>query len=131
MTLFMSRQYSVTMTVQPEIGDPTTLLKEGAKAVQESEPSPKKIKKEMPPKKVDIVRKQKRVMALIDDDVVQEKLKKKVATKRAKADSEKVTKAGGDDTRPLRASKKAKKSGGDKLSDTSAKTKSVRSRNAK
>lgn len=124
------------MGVLPNIKNPDNLLQEGEDAVKEVAVKPEtktetKPKKEMPPKKVDIQRKQRRVMQIIDHPDVQEKLKKKVATKRAKSDSDKVTKAGGDDTRPLRTSKKPKKEGSDIVSDTGPKTKSVRSRNAK
>lgn len=83
----------------------------------------------MAPKRPDVIKKVKRVQKLLEDPEVQIKLKKKVATKRAKQDSEKVTKHGGDDTRPLRASKRQKKAGPAVVSDTSAKPKSVRSRN--
>lgn len=119
----------------PHISDPDQLLADSEEILKDVGPADtksKKEKKEMPPKKVDIQRKQKRVMTIIDNPSVQEKLKKKVATKRAKKDSEKVTKAGGDDTRPLRATKKPKKeTRGDSLPDTSTKTKSVRGRNAR
>ena len=99
-------------------------------AYPEHDKKPAKKKKEMAPKKPDVVRKQKRAMKVLDDPGMQVKLKKKVATKRAKKDIEKVTKAGGDDTRPLRASKKAKTTGSEPVPDKSAKTKSVRSRNS-
>jgi len=95
----------------PHIEHPAQTVEESAEILNGPPTPVKKVKKEMPPKK--------------------EKLKKKVATKRAKKDIEKVTKAGGDDTRPLRASKKPKKEGADKLPNPGPKTKSVRGRNAR
>lgn len=85
---------------------------------------------DMAPKRPDVVKKQKRVQKIVEDPVVQEKLKKKVQTKRAKRDNDKVTKHGSDDTRSLRA-KRQKKESDASVSDPGPKSKSVRSRNAK
>lgn len=61
----------------PHISDPKALVEECAASLAESpEKKTTKVKKEMPPKKVDIIRKRKRVMQLIDDPVAQDKLKK-------------------------------------------------------
>lgn len=48
----------------------------------------------MAPKRPDVVKKQKSVQKVLEDPEVQAKLKKKVATKRAKQDIEKVAKNG-------------------------------------
>ncbi len=89
------------------------------------------------PKRPDVAKKQKRVQKIMEDPEVQVKLKKKVATKRAAKDISKVAKAGGDDTRSLRANvkpkrapKRQKKEGDEVVSDSGPKSKSVRSRNA-
>lgn len=82
----------------------------------------------MAPKRPDVVKKQKRVQKIVEDPDVQKTLKKKVQNKRALRDIVKVEKAGGDDTRPLRAAKRQKK-GDELVQDSGPKAKSVRSRN--
>ena len=92
----------------------------------------------MAPTRPDVVKKQKRVKAILDEPAVQEKLEKKVAKKRARKAVAKIEKAGGDDSKHdanPKPGKKAKKetvtflAKPKSVSDKSTQTKSVRSRN--
>lgn len=58
-----------------------------------------KVTKKKAPTRPDVTKKQKRVQKIVEDPTVQEKLKRKVVTKRARSDTEKVEKNGGDDSR--------------------------------
>ena len=98
--------------------------------------------KKMAPKRPDLVKKQERVKKILDEPAVQEKMKKKVAKKRDRKCIEAIVKAGGDDSHPDVVKFVAKKpKGGEKevefvakpkrVSDKSAKPKSVRSGNAR
>jgi hypothetical protein len=77
------------------------------------------------PSRPDVAKKQKRVQKIVEDPDVQVKLEKKVANKRSRSDLDKVAKNGGDDSRKT----KQKKAQPEQLQDTSAESKSVRSRN--
>ena len=94
----------------------------------------------MAPKRPDLVKKQERVKKILDEPAVQEKMKKKVAKKRDRKCIDAIVKAGGDDSHPDVVKFLAKKpKGGEKevefvtkpnrVSDKSAKPKSVRSGN--
>ena len=96
----------------------------------------------MAPKRPDLVKKQERVKKILDEPAVQEKMKKKVAKKRDKKCIEAIVKAGGDDSHPDVVKFVAKQpKGGEKevefvtkpkrVSDKSAKPKSVRGGNAR
>lgn len=90
----------------------------------------------MAPKRPDVVKKQQRVKKILDEPAVQEKMQKKVAKKRDLKCIKKIEKAGGDDSRPILKPKKAQKRDVEstkpkRVSDTSAKTKSVRGGNAR
>jgi hypothetical protein len=84
-----------------------------------------KPKKKGPPTRPDVAKKQKRVQKIVEDPEVRVKLEKKVSNKRARKDTTKVEKNGGDDSRKT----KQKKAQPEQLQDTSAESKSVRSRN--
>ena len=94
----------------------------------------------MAPERPDLVKKQERVKKILDEPAVQEKMKKKVAKKRDRKCIDAIVKAGGDDSHPDVVKFLAKKpKGGEKevefvtkpkrVSDKSAKPKSVRSGN--
>ena len=94
----------------------------------------------MAPKRPDVVKKQKRVKDILDEPAVQEKLEKKVAKKRARKASEKVLKAGGDDSKHDATAKPGKRQKKEtvtflakpkSVSDKGTQTKSVRSGNTR
>ena len=119
--------------VIPTISNPEGLAEDAVKAAASTKP--KKVVDQQKknaakatktaPKRPEITKKQKRVQKIVEDPETQEKLKKKVSSKRATRDNDTVTKNGGDDSRKTRQ----KKAQPEQLQNPSAKSKSVRGRN--